>query len=78
MPADLLARLIFCNSLIDVTFLYKVLFADEATFPRCGVFNWKNSDSWEQENLHLIKKTHSYHELSNQFTSYITWRFTRY
>ena len=67
MPNDLPARLNFCNFLIekqsnDATFLKRILFTDEATFTRRGVFNWRNNHTWEQENPHLIREHHFQNE----------------
>ncbi|CAG9840654.1 unnamed protein product [Diabrotica balteata] len=38
------------------------MFTDEATFTRREVFNWRNSDYWEEENPHAIKARHFQHE----------------
>lgn len=69
LPTDLPARLNFCNFLnqkqdLDPDFPKKILFTDEATFTRRGVFNWRNNHSWEQENPHAIRERHFQHEFS--------------
>jgi hypothetical protein len=38
------------------------MFTDEATFTRRGVFNWRNSHYWEEENPHAIKARHFQHK----------------
>lgn len=69
IPVDYPARLQFSRFLLnkhndDPTFLKKILFTDEATFTRRGIFNWRNSHSWELENPHLPRVTHFQHEFS--------------
>ena len=69
LPQDFPARLQFALFLRqqqnnDPTFYSKILFTDEATFTRRGVFNWRNSHSWEIENPHLPREHHFQHEFS--------------
>lgn len=68
-PQDPLARLRFAQFLRqqqndDPTFYNKILFTDEATFTRRGIFNWRNSHSWELENPHLPREVHFQQEFS--------------
>ncbi|KAJ8918518.1 hypothetical protein NQ315_015225 [Exocentrus adspersus] len=46
----------------DPMFLNKVLFTDEATFTRRGVFNFRNKHAWDLENPHLVSERHFQHE----------------
>uniref|UniRef100_V5GHS2 Transposable element Tc3 transposase n=3 Tax=Anoplophora glabripennis TaxID=217634 RepID=V5GHS2_ANOGL len=69
MPQDPPGRFRFAQFLrrqqnADPTFYNKILFTDEATFTRRGVFNWRNSHSWELENPHLPREQHFQHEFS--------------
>lgn len=43
-------------------FIKNILFTDEATFTRRGVFNWRNSHSWDIENPHLFRPSHFQNE----------------
>ena len=67
LEADLPARLQFarfCRAQQnrDPMFLNKVLFTDEATFTRRGVFNFRNKHAWDIENPHLVAERHFQHE----------------
>lgn len=69
LPTDLPARLQFCQLLLnnhnhDPTFINRILFTDEATFTRRGVFNWRNNHTWEVENPHLTRERHFQQEFS--------------
>lgn len=69
LPTDLPARLQFCQFLLhkhtqDPMFINKILFTDEATFTRRGVFNWHNNHAWELENPRLTRERHFQHEFS--------------
>lgn len=69
LPNDLPRRLQFCQSMLgkinqDPIFLKKVLFTDEATFTRRGVFNWRNNHYYDFANPHQYKETHFQHEFS--------------
>lgn len=67
LPQDLPARLRFAQFLhdkqnADRNFLDKILFTDEATFTRRGVFNRRNNHLWDSENPHAIRERHFQHE----------------
>lgn len=67
LPRDYRTRVEFCQWLKgklnnNPTFLNNILFTDEATFTRRGVFNWRNSHAWETENPRLKKDRHFQHE----------------
>lgn len=67
LPPDLPARLQFSHFFqnlqnTDPMFLNRVLFTDEATFTRRGVFNYRNRHAWENENPHLVVERHFQHE----------------
>lgn len=67
LPADLPARIQFCRFILDQQnecpmFLNNILFTDEATFTRRGVFNFPNKHVWENENPHLVVERHIQHE----------------
>lgn len=69
LPVDLPARLNFCQWLRtqqtnDPTFFSRILFTDEASFNRHGVFNWRNSHTWAEENPHLSLSNHFQHQFS--------------
>lgn len=46
----------------DPMFLNKVLFTDEATFTRRGIFNFRNKHAWDIENPNLVVDRHFQHE----------------
>ncbi|XP_051164458.1 uncharacterized protein LOC127283547 [Leptopilina boulardi] len=51
-------RMAFCRWLVaqheqDPTFRDRILYTDEATFPRSGTFNYHNNHEWRHENPHL-------------------------
>ncbi|KAJ8940109.1 hypothetical protein NQ318_016025 [Aromia moschata] len=61
LPQDLPVRLQFTQFLQNMQtenpdFLNKILFTDEATFTRWGVFNWRNNHLWDSENPHPLKQ----------------------
>lgn len=63
LARDLPARVEFSEFLrneqrANRNFLENILFTDEATFTRRGVFNWRNSHYWDVENPHLPKESH--------------------
>lgn len=63
LPRDLPARVEFSQFLqnkqtINRNFIENVLFTDEATFTRRGVFNWRNSHYWDVENQHTPRESH--------------------
>lgn len=63
LAADPPARLQFANLMraqqhIDHQFLNNVLFTDEATFTRRGVFNFRNKHVWDIENPHVVSERH--------------------
>lgn len=62
-PIDRSTRLQFANFFqrqqqIDPLFVVKILFTDEATFTRRGVFNFRNKHLWESENPHAVAERH--------------------
>lgn len=48
----------------DEQFLQRVLFTDEATFTRAGLFNTHNMHSWEEENPHEVHRFRFQHRFS--------------
>lgn len=67
LPRDLPRRLQFCQRILnqhngDQNFIKNIMFTDEATFTRRGIFNWRNSHYWEEENPHALKERHFQHE----------------
>lgn len=67
LQQDYLARQRFAQWLQDKlrdndNFLSKILFTDEATFTRRGVFNWKNNHLWNSENPRAVRERHFQHE----------------
>ncbi|XP_022917996.2 uncharacterized protein [Onthophagus taurus] len=67
LPTDLRVRLEFVNFIknrqnFDPSFIANILFTDEATFTRSGVFNFKNYHVWETENPHMTRQRHFQHE----------------
>lgn len=68
-PRDLPARLAFCRRIRgkqnnNAQLMKSVLFTDEATFTRRGVFNWRNSHIWAEENPHKARVHHFQDEFS--------------
>lgn len=66
LPADYERRLNFCGGLFaqiraDENFLNKILFTDECSFTRAGLFNQHNYHFWAEENPHLIRVTNFQH-----------------
>ena len=43
---------------INRKFIENYLYKDEATFPRRGLFNWRNSNYWDVENQHTHRESH--------------------
>lgn len=69
IPADYPRRLNFCNWYIeqlqsDVNFSSKVIWTDEATFTRAGIFNQRNYHLWAHENPRAVREFHYQHEFS--------------
>lgn len=67
LPRDLPVRVEFAQFIRDrknlnANFVNNILFTDEATFTRRGVFNWRNSHSWDIENPHVVREAHFQHE----------------
>ncbi|KAJ8910642.1 hypothetical protein NQ315_012510 [Exocentrus adspersus] len=46
----------------DPTFLDRILFTDEATFTRRGIFNYRNKHVWDTENPHAVTARHFQHK----------------
>lgn len=67
LPADLPLRYQFASDIrnrqnLDPTFINRILFTDEATFTRRGIFNLRNNHIWEIENPHVKRERHFQHE----------------
>lgn len=67
LPTDLPLRCRFANDIrnrqnLDHSFVDKILFTDEATFTRRGVFNLRNNHYWDIENPHVKRERHFQHE----------------
>lgn len=67
LPGDLLARTNFCEFVLNKMrqyplFVNKILFTDEATFTRRGIFNYKNGHTWSDENPNCTTVRHFQHE----------------
>jgi len=67
LPRDLPVRLRFAQFLHekqreDQHFFNKILFTDEATFTRRGIFNLKNHHLWDSENPRATRIRHFQHE----------------
>lgn len=63
LPEDLPMRRQFCQLLLfrhaeDPRFLANIIFSDESTFTRNGIFNMHNEHVWAEENPHARKVTH--------------------
>lgn len=63
LAADLPGRLQFAHFMrtqqnLDREFLNNVLFTDEATFTRRGVFNFRNKHIWDNENPYVVTERH--------------------
>lgn len=66
MPSDYEPRRIYCSWVLnkiqeDPDFLRNVLFTDECSFERTGVFNSRNEHVWALENPHAMKQSHFQH-----------------
>ena len=62
-------RLQFCVYLQDherlnARVLWNILWTDESTFTRDGVFNCRNEHTWAEENPRAIKETHNQKKFS--------------
>lgn len=69
LPADEPLRLQFCQNLLqrannDPLFVNTILFTDEATFTRRGIFNWRNNHYYDTVNPHVTRERHFQHEFS--------------
>ncbi|KAJ8954990.1 hypothetical protein NQ318_000422 [Aromia moschata] len=67
LPGDFLARMQFCEFILrqngqDAYFVNKILFTDEATFTRRGIFNRKNCYIWADQNPNATWARHFQHE----------------
>lgn len=63
LPEDMPIRVDFCELLLERTqnapnFLSKILFTDEATFTRQGMFNSRNMHFWAEENPNATIQIH--------------------
>lgn len=66
MSSDYLPRVTFCQWLLNkleenINFLKLVLFTDECSFARTGVFNCHNEHVWSANNPHAMKQSHFQH-----------------
>ncbi|CAH2088677.1 unnamed protein product [Euphydryas editha] len=57
LPADYTARVSFCQWLLE-DFTRNILWTDESTFTRVGMFNIHNEHYWSIENPHKVKPDH--------------------
>lgn len=69
LPNDYLPRVNFARWCLrqveeDEQFVKRVLFTDEASFTRSGVFNTHNLHSWQQENPHEVHRFRYQHRFS--------------
>lgn len=69
LPGDENRRMTFCNWLLDSIgenpeFLQTILWTDEATFTRTGIFNHHNCHVWAQENPRETRVRSYQHEFS--------------
>lgn len=69
LPEDFPRRRDFCTwflqqTQIDPNFPRKVLWTDETTFTRHGIFNQHNSHIWSHENPHAVHKHNFQHQFS--------------
>lgn len=67
LPRDIPLRYQFARDIrnkqnIDHTFVDRILFTDEATFTRRGIFNLRNNHFWDVENPHVTRERHFQHE----------------
>jgi hypothetical protein len=67
LPVDLPSRYQFASDIrnkqnTDYTFVNRILFTDEATFTRRGIFNLRNKHCWEVQNPHVTRERHFQHE----------------
>lgn len=67
LPVDMEMRMTFCQliqnrRIQDRYFGKKILFTDEATFTRCGIFNMRNEHVYAEQNPHMIVATHHQHQ----------------
>lgn len=63
---DINLRMQFCELILSrhnriPTFLSRIIFTDEATFTKSGIFNMHNAHIWAEENPHARKITHYQH-----------------
>lgn len=66
LPQDRGVRVQFCEWLLDRhnrnhNFMSRIIFTDEASFTRSGVFNMRNSHVWAEENPRATRITHYQH-----------------
>lgn len=69
LPTDAAKRILFCNWILDncrenPNFPKQILWTDEASFTRRGVFNHHNLHIWSQENPRAIRPQNFQHEFS--------------
>lgn len=64
-PADFQPRLEFCRWILNNNdVLPNILWSDETTFTRNGIFNTHNSHVWETVNPRVVRRTHFQHRFS--------------
>lgn len=65
-PQDYAARVRFCHEMLrrnrEVQFFNKILWTDESSFRRVGIFNIHNLHYWAVENPHIIRDDHFQHQ----------------
>ena len=60
-PRERFAQWFLDQEVEDANFAERVLFTDESTFSRDGIFNNHNYHSWHQNNPHVIHESHRQH-----------------
>ena len=60
-PRERFAQWFLDQEVEDANFAERVLFTDESTFSRDGIFNYHNYHSWHQNNPHVIHESHRQH-----------------
>ena len=66
---DFQPRVVFCTWFLQMyegeeSFVSNILFTDEASFTRDGIFNFHNNHNWDEENPHVIVHSTHQHQFS--------------
>lgn len=69
LPADYPKRVTFCREMLrrmqeDTDFFNRILWTDECTLKRVGIFNVRNTHCWSIENPHQVRRDHFQHQFS--------------